>query len=159
LRIATQEKHEAAVPIQGGSPRNGPDEVMTNPISQVMRAAFSVEFSVDKDDAVYVVLAGNGDMEAAPVLGRYVSVLHTHAMQHKSKLINFDLTRLYFFNSSCLKSLASLVTLDSKLVPAEQYKIIFRIGLPWQRRTLAALQGLGRGLVIIEDCIDAASES
>lgn len=124
---------------------------MSQPISQVTKAAFSVEFSME-DDAVQVVLSGNGDMEAAPILGRYVSVLHSHAQQHKAKVICFDLTRLYFLNSSCLKSLASLISLDTRLGPSEQYKIIFRLGLPWQRRTLAALQSLGRGFVIIEDC-------
>src|SRR6185503_11584226 len=131
---------------------------MSNPVSGTAKAAFSVEFS-SQEEAVHVVLAGNGDMEAAPVLGRYVSVLHSHGLQHKSKAISFDLTRLYFLNSSCLKSLASLIALDSRLMPTEQYKIIFRLGLPWQRRTLAALQSLGRGLVIIEDCTDDRSSS
>jgi hypothetical protein len=124
---------------------------MSNPVSGTTKAAFSVQFS-SEDDGIRVVLSGNGDMEASPVLGRYVSVLHNHALQHKAKVISFDLTRLYFLNSSCLKSLASLITFDSKLAPIEQYKIIFRLGLPWQRRTLAALHSLGRGLVIIEDC-------
>lgn len=131
---------------------------MANPISQVTKAAFSVEFSVE-EDGVHVILAGNGDMDAAPVLGRYVSVLHTHAQQHQAKLLAVDLTRLYFLNSSCLKSLSALIAMDSKLGAAEQYKIIFRLGLPWQRRTIAALQGLGRGLVVIEDCIVAAQSS
>ena len=129
---------------------------MSHHVSGVTKAAFSVEFS-NEEDAVHVVIAGNGDMEAAPVLGRYVSVLHSHAQQHKAKAIYFDLTRLYFLNSSCLKSLASLVALDTKLMPTEQYKIIFRLGLPWQSRSIAALHSLGRGLVIVEDC--AAGES
>ena len=124
---------------------------MGNPVSGTTRAAFSVEFS-EENDTVQVVLTGNGDMEAAPILGRYVSVLHTHAQEHKAKVMCFDLTRLYFLNSSCLKSLASIVALDSKLAPSAQYKIIFRLGLPWQRRSLIALQSLGRGIVIIEDC-------
>ena len=124
---------------------------MNHPTSQVPRSAFSVEIST-ADDAVQVSLAGNGDMDAAPVLGKYVSVFHGHALKHKSKTIRFDLTRLYFLNSSCLKALASLVATDSKLAPDEQYKIIFRLGLPWQSRSLTALQGLGRGFVIIEDC-------
>ena len=131
---------------------------MSNPVSGTTKAAFSVEFSSEAD-AVHVVIAGNGDMEAAPVLGRYVSVLHGHAQQHKAKLICFDLTRLYFLNSSCLKSLASLIALDTKLMPTEQYRIIFRLGLPWQPRTLAALQSLGRGLVIVEDCTPNAQSN
>jgi hypothetical protein len=131
---------------------------MSNPVSGVTKAAFSVEFS-DEDDAFCVVIAGNGDMEAAPVLRRYVSVLHSHAQQHKAKVISFDLTRLYFLNASCLKSLASLVELDSKLGPTEQYRIVFRLGLPWQYRTLAALQSLGRELVCIEDCTAGESNS
>ncbi len=124
---------------------------MSNPISGVTKAAFSVEMS-EKDDGVEVAISGNGDMEAAPVLGRYVSVIHSHAIQHRAKVICFDLTRLYFLNSSCLKSLASLVAMNSKLGSSEQYKVIFRLGLPWQRRTILALQSLGRGFVIIEDC-------
>jgi hypothetical protein len=124
---------------------------MSNPISQVTKAAFSVEFTAVEGE-IQVVLSGNGDMEAAPVLGRYVSVFHAQAQEQKVKAISFDLTRLYFLNSSCLKSLASLIALNSRLGAAEQYKIVFRLGLPWQRRTLAALQALGRGFVIIEDC-------
>jgi hypothetical protein len=131
---------------------------MSNPISNVSKAAFSVEIS-SEDDAVHVRIAGNGDMEAVPVLSRYVSVLHGQVQQHKAKAICFDLTRLYFLNSSCLKSLACLVALDSKLRPTEQYKIIFRVGLPWQPRTLAALQSLGRGFVIVEDCTTAGESS
>jgi hypothetical protein len=131
---------------------------MSHPVSGVTKAAFSVEIS-NEQDALYVVIAGNGDMEAAPVLGRYVSVLHNHAQEHKAKVIFFDLTRLYFLNSSCLKSLASLVALDTRLSPANQYKIIFKLGLPWQGRTLAALQSLGRGLVIVEDCTAGESHS
>jgi hypothetical protein len=123
-----------------------------------LKAAFSVELSNDRD-GVHVVIAGNGDMEAAPILSRYVSVLHSHALEHKAKLIHFDVTRLYFLNSSCLKALASIVALDSKLDSTEQYKIIFRLGLPWQRRTLAALYSLGKGLVIVEDCVVAAGGS
>jgi hypothetical protein len=124
---------------------------MSNPVSGVTKSAFSVEIT-NEGDAVKVVIAGNGDMEAAPILSRYVSVFHGQARQNKARVISFDLTRLYFLNSSCLKSLASLISLDSKLAAAEQYKIIFRLGLPWQVRTLVALQALGKGLVIIEDC-------
>jgi hypothetical protein len=124
---------------------------MSHPVSGVTKTAFSVEFSNERD-TFSVVIAGNGDMEAAPVLSRYLSVLHSHALEHKARVIFFDLTRLYFLNSSCLKSLASLVALDTRLPAAEQYKIIFKLGLPWQSRTLAALQSLGRGLVIVEDC-------
>ena len=131
---------------------------MNHPISQVTRAAFSVEISM-AEDAVHVALAGNGDMDAAPVMGKYVSVFHGHALKHKSKTILFDLTRLYFLNSSCLKALASLVVTDGKLGPDEQYKIIFRLGLPWQSRSLTALQGLGKGFVIIEDCSAQAQGS
>jgi hypothetical protein len=124
---------------------------MSHPISQVTKAAFSVEFATVEGE-IQVVLAGNGDMEAAPVLGRYVSVFHAQAQEQRVKAIAFDLTRLYFLNSSCLKALASLIALNSRLGAGEQYKIIFRLGLPWQRRTLAALQALGRGFVIVEDC-------
>jgi hypothetical protein len=131
---------------------------MSHPISHVTKSAFSVELS-SEEDAVHVVIAGNGDMEAAPILGRYVSAFHTQAQQHKAKVISFDLTRLYFLNSSCLKSLASLIALDLKLGPPQQYKMIFRLGLPWQHRTLAALQSLGRGFVIIEDCTPRADAS
>jgi hypothetical protein len=138
------------------SKSNETDSVrMSNPVSGVTKAAFSVEFS-SAHDGVHVAIAGNGDMEAAPVLGRYVSVLHTHALENKAKVICFDLTRLYFLNSSCLKALASIVALDSRLGPTDRYKIIFRLGLPWQRRTLAALHSLGKGFVIVEDCIAAA---
>ena len=131
---------------------------MSHPISQVTKAAFSVEFS-DDEETFHVVLSGNGDMEAAPVLGRYVSVFHGHAQKHKARMLTFDLTHLYFLNSSCLKSLASLVALASRLGAAEQYKIVFRIGLPWQRRSIQALQSLGRGIVIVEDCTARSEES
>ena len=131
---------------------------MSHPISQVTKAAFSVELS-SEPGALQVIISGNGDMEAAPVLGRYVSVVHNQAQQHKVKVVSFDLTRLYFLNSSCLKALASLIALDTKLASNEQYKIIFRLGLPWQHRTLAALQSLGRGLVVVEDCTSRAEES
>lgn len=131
---------------------------MSHPISQVTKAAFSVEFS-DVEEGFHVVLSGNGDMEAAPVLGRYVSVFHGHAQKHKARILVLDLTHLYFLNSSCLKSLASLVALASRSGAAEQYKIVFRIGLPWQRRSILALQTLGRGIVIVEDCIARNEES
>ena len=131
---------------------------MTHPVSQVTKAAFSFEIS-NEDDAVHIRLAGNGDMEASPVLSRQVSVVHAHAQQHKARIVFFDLTRLYFLNSSCLKSLASLIALNAKLDANAQYKIIFRLGLPWQRRSILALQSLGRGSVIVEDCAASIEES
>lgn len=103
------------------------------------------------EDAVHVSLAGNGDMDAVPVIEGYVPVFHERALKHKSKTIRFDLTHLYFLNSSCLKALSSLVDADSKLGPDDQYKIIFYLGLPWQSRSLKVLQSLGRGFVILED--------
>ena len=120
------------------------------------KAAFSIKLST-RDTGVHVLLVGNGDMDAVPLLSASVSAFHSDARQHKAKVILFDLTRLYFLNRSCLKAFESLVVLDNELGPDKQYKIIFRLGLPWQHRAISILQALGRGLVIIEDHIDGTA--
>jgi hypothetical protein len=128
-----------------------PRTSMTNTeLPGISEAAFSVDYVMD-GETVIIKMRGNGDMEAAPILSRYVSVLHGHAHRLKAKTIRVEVGDLYFLNSSCLKSFASLVALDTQLPPDDRYKIIFCIGLPWQRRTFEALRILGRGLVAIEE--------
>lgn len=119
-------------------------------LSSIAEAAIAIEYEF-QDDAAYVRIRGNGDMDAAPILGKNVSVLHGYAVGRKTKTMCFDLTQLYFLNSSCLKAFASLITLNHQLSSEERYKIVFCIGLPWQRRTFEALRILGKGLVVLED--------
>jgi hypothetical protein len=62
-------------------------------------------------------------------------------------LVEIDIARLYLLNSSCLKAMSGLVL--GALPHREGCRIVFVTDpqLGWQRRALAVLERLGRGMV------------
>jgi hypothetical protein len=99
-----------------------------------------------------VRFAGNADMEATPVLERYLKELHEAALAGEVELVVFDLSELDFMNSSSFKCFVSWVSQVVKLEPPGQYEVRFLSNpdLQWQRRSLEALVRFAPDVVSID---------
>ncbi len=97
-----------------------------------------------------VRFTGTGDMEAAGELSQFLSLLHEAVMQSQAKNVVFDITELYFMNSSCLKEL--VVWINKLNTQGRPYTVSFRTNprLKWQSRSLSTLQRLAPAVVHLE---------
>ncbi|HEV3194027.1 MAG TPA: STAS domain-containing protein [Polyangiaceae bacterium] len=103
-------------------------------------------------DAIFVTLKGNADMDAHDQLKRYLDDLHRTAKTAKIKEVVFDLQELYFMNSSCLSLFLRLLNSLAESSDAHTYSLRFRSNprLHWQRRCLSAVRNYAQERVVIE---------
>jgi hypothetical protein len=120
-------------------------------LGDVGLTAFSLAAELE-DGGVMVRVKGTGDMDAAPMLAKYLPRLQMEAQRLEVAAIRFDLRELYFMNSSCLKAFVAMIVSSARLAAAKRYRVVFYTEprLPWQKRSLEALRNLGGGLVSIE---------
>ena len=99
-----------------------------------------------------VSLQGNADMAVQDDLKAFLDSLHVAMGAAGATEAVFDLTDLFFMNSSCLSLLLRFLNGVVDLPPADRYRVRFRSNpnLRWQRRSLAALQNYAKDIVGIE---------
>jgi hypothetical protein len=99
--------------------------------------------------AIRVALCGTGDTHAMEQLHTNLSALREDVLATKTSSVEFDLSKLYFINSTCIKALCDFVLfLRSEALTC---KVLFLTDakLAWQTRSLAMLERIGRGQVMI----------
>jgi hypothetical protein len=120
-------------------------------VPPVAKEGFSISAS-EKGANVEVKFAGNGDMDATPVLATFLKQLHGDACMLGVAEVVFDFSALYFMNSSCFKCFVSWISLIHKMEPAARYRVRFLSNpqLHWQRRSLEAIRYFAPEIVTVE---------
>lgn len=90
---------------------------------------------------VTVSLTGNADLNVKQTLETLLQTVHAEAQRLEIAEVQFDVTRLEFMNSSCLKCLVTLISEIQELAPQKQYRLTFLSSrdMFWQKRSLHAL--------------------
>ncbi|WP_437669804.1 hypothetical protein [Sorangium sp. So ce131] len=104
-----------------------------------------------RDDTVSVRLTGTGDMAAAGPLGGHLKALQQEVARLSARAVVFDVRALHFLNSSCLKAFISFVSGLAGLGLRCRTEFLTDARLPWQRRSLAAIERMSPELVSIAD--------
>jgi hypothetical protein len=98
-----------------------------------------------------VRLAGTGEAEGAAVLGRFLGLLHEHALAQELHEVTLELQELEFINSSCLKAMVAWIyKVDTEGRPYT-IRLVRDPSKHWQKTSLATLQRLAPDVVSIED--------
>lgn len=97
-------------------------------------------------------LAGEANLDATDSLKRVLEGTHKEALQLKVGEVAVDLTELEFLNSSGIKHFVSWLRRVAELPKTESYQIrvVSSALMPWQRRSLEALQCFAPKLISIE---------
>lgn len=116
-------------------------------LAPLVREGFALNPNFD-DGAIVVRFTGNADMDAVDPLGAYLKLVHRSAVELKVSRVSFDLSTLYFMNSSCFKAFVSLIDTVSRTDP-RAYAVCFLTNprIHWQRRSLEALRYLAPKVV------------
>jgi len=117
----------------------------------IAKEGFTITAS-DATEGIRVKFAGNGDMDATPVLGSYLKQLHADACHLGVREVAFDLSELYFMNSSCFKCFVSFISQIRKMDATGRYGVRFLSNpqLHWQRRSLEAIRAFSPEVVTVE---------
>lgn len=121
---------------------------MDHDIPSVTLDDFGITSSFTDQDLV-VRMSGMGDIVAVKPLDRCLNAVLEGIFSEEIATVEFDIRRLELLNSSCLKSFASFILqLVSKKANCP-IRFIVDARLPWQPRSLFALERLARSLVTI----------
>lgn len=99
-----------------------------------------------------VKLEGEGNLDAIDAIRTVLTGAHAEAQRLGVKEVVIDLTELEFLNSSGIKHFVSWLR-DASLLPAESsygIRLISSPLVPWQRRSLNALQCFAPKLLTID---------
>lgn len=118
-------------------------------LTPLVREGFALKPNLD-DGTIVVQFTGNADMDAVDPLGAYLKLVHRSAVDLKVSRVSFDLSTLYFMNSSCFK--AFVLWIDTVKNASRSYRIRFLTDprMHWQRRSLEALRRLATNVVSVE---------
>lgn len=96
-----------------------------------------------------VALRGNADMSSHVAFRDFIAAVHIEVLRIRVKVLEFDLTELYFMNSSCLSIVAGLISKVASGPPSSRYRIVLRTNpnLRWQKRSVQALCSFASDLV------------
>jgi len=119
-------------------------------LTPLVREGFALKPNLD-DGTIVVQFTGNADMDAVDPLGAYLKLVHRSAVDLKVSRVSFDLSTLYFMNSSCFKAFVSLIDIVSRTDP-RAYAVCFLTNprIHWQRRSLEALRYLAPKVVEVQ---------
>jgi hypothetical protein len=108
--------------------------------------------ALHEGESLSLQVSGNADLEMLPQLGPFLEQVHSELCRAGADIVTVDLRKLYFMNSSCLKSFITWVVSVSKLDAESRHRIRFlsNQNLRWQQRSLQSMQALAPGLVDIE---------
>ena len=92
-------------------------------------------------------------MEVHAQLAQFLERLHGVVCEKRAGRVAADIRDLYFMNSSCLKLFVIWVSRVAKLAENSRYRVVFLAdaNLPWQRRTLEAMQAFAPAVMEIEE--------
>lgn len=101
---------------------------------------------------VVVRLTGNADMVVHDRLKVFLDGVHATARSSPRSEVLFDLTELYFMNSSCLSLFVRFINAVVELPASDRIRVRFRSNpnLRWQAKSLAALRGFAEDVVSVE---------
>jgi hypothetical protein len=114
----------------------------------VDEGAFAVSGWIDGSEA-YVTMRGHADTRHKAALDRFLGALAAEATRLHLRRVRFDLSKVEFLSSSCLKGFVNWIGEVQGLPSERQYRIAF-IADPaaqWQRRTVQALLVIGGDLI------------
>ena len=108
--------------------------------------------ALHEGESLSLQVSGNADLEMLPQLGPFLKQVHSELCRAGVDLVTVDLRRLYFMNSSCLKSFITWVVSVSKLNAESRYRIRFlsNQNLRWQQRSLESMQAFAPDVVRVE---------
>jgi hypothetical protein len=112
------------------------------------KESFALSGRVEGSEAV-VTMRGHADTRHKPDLDRFLGAVASEAARLSLRRVRFDLSRVEFMSSSCIKGFVNWIGQLQALPPDRQYRIAF-ISDPaaqWQRRTLQALLVIGGDLI------------
>jgi hypothetical protein len=120
-------------------------------VDPIAKEGFAIS-SRHQNNAVFVKLTGNGDMETPALLGSYLKKIHGEVLRVRAHSVIVECDELYFMSSACIKCLATWIDGIVKLDPMERYKVKFQsnANLPWQRRSFEALRRFAPALVQVD---------
>lgn len=104
-----------------------------------------------KDKSLLIALSGTGDMAAVAPLRTYLSSVQSETSRLGLECVGIDVRAVYLLNSSCLKALVSFIYETQTCNAPFKIRFVVEPRLPWQRRSLAALQRMAPEIVSIED--------
>ena len=124
---------------------------MTLEVPKMAGSVLSAEATL-ADRTIAAHLDGTADNESRAELDVFIKVLHAEAVRLAVQLVEIDVRKLEFMNSSCFKIFVSWLAQLRDLETAAQYRVKIRSNpkLLWQRRSLAALSCFAVDLVIID---------
>ena len=101
---------------------------------------------------IAVSLDGTADNESRTDLDGFIKTLHSEAVRLSVQLVEVDVRKLEFMNSSCFKIFVAWLAQLRDLETSSQYHVKIRSNpkLLWQRRSLAALSCFAADLVNID---------
>lgn len=105
-----------------------------------------------RDNAIFVAMSGNADMDIHEQLKKFLYELHMLAKAVRPSEVVFQFHELYFMNSSCMSLLLRFINdIASSRIP-DQYKVRFRSNpdTRWQRKSFDAMQAYAPDLVFVE---------
>jgi hypothetical protein len=105
-----------------------------------------------RDDAMFVTVSGNADMDIHERLKKFLQELHTVARAVRAPEVVFQFQELYFMNSSCMSLLLRFINDILSSRPGDQYKVRLRSNPEqrWQRKSFDAMQAYAPDLVTVE---------
>ena len=121
---------------------------MTTKVAPVTLESFSIEPAIDQD-FLKLTLRGTGDMAAVRHLDRCLQEAHQEVVALGLKGLELDITALYLLNSSCLKTLVSLVYKITTEGPHYAVRFVTDPHLSWQSRSLAVIVRMAPKVVSI----------
>jgi hypothetical protein len=112
------------------------------------KGTFGLYGRIDGNEA-QVAMRGHAETRHKPDLDRFLSAVAGEATRLSLRRVRFDLSKVEFMSSSCIKGFVTWIGQIQGLPPERQYRITF-IADPtaqWQRRTLQALLVIGGDLI------------
>jgi len=105
-----------------------------------------------RDNAIFVTMSGNADMDVHERLKSFLHELHMLAKAVRPMEVVFQFHELYFMNSSCMSLLLRFINDIVSSRVADQYKVRFRSNPEqrWQRKSFDAMQAYAPDLVTVE---------
>ena len=111
------------------------------------------EADIDVGETVDVTWKGECDLDAVEELEPFFDGVHTAAIATSPpREVVFDLKKVEFMSSSCLAKLVAWLARIRELEASARYKVRIRSDpkVPWQKRSLRAVQFFAPELVILE---------
>jgi hypothetical protein len=117
-------------------------------IPSIVREGFTL--SVERNRCFQLHIMGNADMDTLPFLGPFLDKVHEAILAARERLVEVDLHKLYFMNSSCFKAVITwIATVKKSSAAPYTVRFLANPNLHWQKRNLDAIRQFAPGIVEI----------